>query len=211
MCPFTAVSFHNKIAYFKYSLLIFVNCLRITCFPIWENKLLWVVDFEDMVWPMKSDFTLKKIVLWKFNSQFHILYNILHLGSGNEKIHSDNIIGVDYFNWQILSSHSTQIEWKDNIISILAKVDVNIIWNLNHSSLFFVYVNPISVDIADIFKDDLWVNPSLYYVVTDMNDAYGAEWWRFCLRNTKYLSLLPCLRFSANLIVFLFFVVNFSF
>ncbi|XP_044765944.1 protein SET [Coccinella septempunctata] len=78
------------------------------------------------------------------------------------------------------SSQSTQIKWKDDITK---NIDQNSgkggrkrrLESKSFFSWFFDNVDPVSDDIAEIFKDDLWLNPLQYYLVPDMDDANSAE------------------------------------
>ncbi|KAL3289757.1 hypothetical protein HHI36_023152 [Cryptolaemus montrouzieri] len=81
------------------------------------------------------------------------------------------------------NSQSTQIKWKDN--NDLTKNTDNNFGKSGgrkrrlESKSFFLWfidnVDPVSDDIAEIFKDDLWQNPLQYYLVPDIEETNAPE------------------------------------
>ncbi|XP_045481843.1 protein SET-like [Harmonia axyridis] len=117
-----------------------------------------VVDFEDIKCGYEIQFHFEENPFFENST----IKKEFHLGSGPA------------------SSLSTQIKWKDDITK---NIDFNSgksgrkrhLESKSFFSWFFDNVDPVSDDIAEIFKDDLWVNPLQYYLVPDMDDANGAE------------------------------------
>lgn len=78
------------------------------------------------------------------------------------------------------TSQSTLIKWKEDITKT---VNTNSITKdrkrkLESKSFFGWFsdnVDPMSDDIAEIFKEDLWNHPLQYYLVPDMDDNVSAE------------------------------------
>ncbi|KAK9890022.1 hypothetical protein WA026_008829 [Henosepilachna vigintioctopunctata] len=78
-------------------------------------------------------------------------------------------------------SQSTLIKWKDNndLTKPSDKTGKSSRKRKLETKSFFGWftdhVDPVSDDIAEVFKDDLWQNPLHFYLVPDIEEANGAE------------------------------------
>lgn len=80
------------------------------------------------------------------------------------------------------TSQSTAIKWKEGF-DLSQNVDVNPSRRgrkqYSEQKSFFTWFNdhvdPISDDIAEVIKDDLWVNPLNYYLVPDIEVENAGE------------------------------------
>ncbi|XP_045481823.1 protein SET-like [Harmonia axyridis] len=113
-----------------------------------------VVEFEDIKCGYEIQFHFEENPFFENST----IKKEFHLGSGPP------------------SSHSTQIKWKDdNDLNSGKSGSKRHLESKSFFSWFFDNVDPVSDDIAEIFKDDLWANPLQYYLVPDMDDAENDE------------------------------------